>query len=261
MSESVLLQEKKEHICTLTINRPQKLNALNLELWEKLSKTLAELADDPETRVVILRGAGEKAFSAGFDHTQLTDPPSWNKAMMTDMEGGCSAIVACSKPVIAMVYGFAVGGGLALVMASDIRVAAPNAVFSMNAAQLGVAHPYWSIAKFIDVLGAPYAKEILFTGRFIDAQTAKTMGLVNHIANKEDLASFTWSLAKEIAANAPLAVSGMKYIVNKLLEAKRPSPELAEELRSVSIKINQSEDRKEGSRAFWEKRPPRYVGK
>lgn len=251
----ILLVEQKDHICTVIINRPDKRNSLSPELARAIRETFSGIRGGDGIRVVVLRGAGDKAFCAGADLGAVIGAEGGGSLVQEAIE----SVVACPCPVIAMIYGYALGAGCDLAAASDFRIMADTARIGINPVKLGLVYFPRSIERFISLIGVAYTKEMFLTGRFFTAQRAKEMGLVNYVVPAEELETLTYSLAGEIAENAPLAVAGMKSIINRLQSKLRPQEE--KELRAIMERSWTTEDFQEGARAFIEKRKPDFKGK
>jgi enoyl-CoA hydratase/carnithine racemase len=263
LAEELLLVQKEGNIGTLTINRPERRNALNPEILSQLGDTLNSLKEEGEIRVVVIRGSGEESFSSGYDIGRI---PSGGTREVTGprrnpLEYGMSSVLAFPYPVIAMIYGYAVGAGLELAVTCDLRLAADNARLGITPAKLGVVYSHTGILKFLNLVGIAQTKELFYTGRLITAQRAKEIGLVDNVLPVQELAKATYDLAREIAENAPLSVSGTKTTISKLLSSQRLSPEDDAELRKLQTQAFLSEDLKEGQQAFMEKRKPRFIGR
>jgi len=263
LTEELLLVQKEGNICTLTINRPEKRNSLNPEILLQLGDTLNSLKEEGEIRVVVIRGAEEQSFSSGYDIGRIPSGGGQEETgpRRNPLEYGMSSVLAYPYPVIAMVYGYAVGAGLELAVTCDLRLAADTARLGITPAKLGVVYNHTGIRKFVNLVGVAQTKELFYTGRLVDAQRAKEIGLVDHVVPAQELASATYDLAGEIAENAPLAVRGAKITVSKLLNCQTLSPEDEAELQELQIQAMRSEDLKEGQRAFMEKRKPRFMGR
>ena len=263
MAEELLLVQKEGHICTLSINRRQKRNSLNPELLLQLGYTFNSLKQDDDIRVVVIRGAGEECFSSGYDIGRI---PSGETQEVTGpqqdpLEYGMSSISGYPYPVIAMIYGYAVGAGLELAVTCDLRLAADTAQLGIPAAKVGVVYSHTGILRFMNLVGMAATKELFYTGKLYAAKRAKEIGLVDHVVSTQELASVTYDLAREIAENAPLAVSGVKTTISKLMKYQTPNSEDEAELRKLQSQALLSDDLKEGQRAFFEKRKPRFVGR
>jgi enoyl-CoA hydratase/carnithine racemase len=258
MPEEVLLVDTKDYICTLILNRPQKHNALTPRILQQLRETLISFKEDKGIRVVIIRGAGDKAFSAGFDISLLGGQSEGEEDYLQE---ALKSIRDCPVPVIAMINGFALGGGCEIAVNCDLRIAGDNARFGMPQAKLGMMESYQAIQRFINIVGVTHTKEIFFTGRMIEAPYAKEMGLVNQVVSGKDLGEVCYNLAQEIAANAPLSVKGSKAIIEKCLGCQALTPQVEKEIQEIVTDIFRSQDCKEGMSAFMEKRKPRFTGK
>jgi enoyl-CoA hydratase/carnithine racemase len=262
MAEKLLLVEREDNICTLVLNCPERRNALSPELLLQLGDAVNSLQNDPQIRVVIIRGAGEQAFSGGFDIGKIpTEGLAKEGLRANPLEYGMESICSFPYPVIAMIYGYAVGAGLELAVSCDLRIAADTARLGITPVKLGVVYAHTGIQKFINLVGVARTKELFFTGRLIDAQKAKDIGLVDHVVPAQDLPSAAYGIAREIAENAPIAVSGTKITILKLLSYQKLSPEEEKELEALREQAILSEDAKEGQEAFLEKRKPVFKGK
>ena len=255
----MLQVEVKEGVCTLVINRPEKRNILNPEIFSRISETLRAISEDRQMRVAVLRGAGERAFSAGFEISLLDN--SDDSAIDDPLEDVMQAIEKCTIPVIAMIYGYCIGAGCGLATACDLRLAADNTLLGVTAAKLGVVYPPGATIQLINVVGLSAAKELLYTGRLIDAEKAKEIKMVDQVVPSGDLATVTYNLAREIAINSPLSVRGAKNIISKIHTYQALSPQVREEFNALKKQAADSEDLKEGQKAFAEKRKPRFSGK
>ncbi|HEY91026.1 MAG TPA: enoyl-CoA hydratase [Dehalococcoidia bacterium] len=261
MSGDLILVEKQGNICTLTINRPEKRNSVNPETLLQLGDTLNSLKEDGETRVIIIRGSGESAFSSGYDIGRLGGGTSEPEGPRRDAFKYClDSIQDFPYPVIAMIYGYAVGGGLEIAVTCDIRLAADTARLGITPARLGVVYSAAGVNRFLNLVGISHTKELFYTGRIIDAERALDIGLVDHVYPVEELHRAAYELAQEIAHNAPLTIRGIKTTVSKLLKRTAPGPEDEAELARLQAEAYRSDDLKEGQKAFLEKRKPRFTG-
>ncbi|MGD0624551.1 MAG: enoyl-CoA hydratase-related protein [Thermodesulfobacteriota bacterium] len=265
MEENLLLIERKDHIATLIFNRPEKRNALSPLMLFQFADTLKQLKEEGEVRCLVIRGAGDKAFSAGYDISELPTNLTPEKAKVLKGKNpfriGLQALIDFPYPVIAMLNGHAFGGGGELATACDIRIAAATARLSMPPAKLGIVYHWAGIIRFINIVGLANAKEIFFTGRAYEASRAREMGWVNYVVPPDQLASFTYQMAQEISENAPLSLMGLKMIFHKCLEYQKIDPQTAEEMESLRDRAFRSEDLLEGQRAFMEKRKPVFKGR
>jgi enoyl-CoA hydratase/carnithine racemase len=257
-----MLSRKESGVGYVIFNNPERHNAVSLEMWEATARILEGFAKDEEVRVVVLTGAGTKAFVSGADISKFGAERATKEAVehynkLT--EKTYAGIHEFPKPTIAMIRGYCVGGGLGLATCCDLRIAADNARFAVPAAKLGLGYDYPGLKRLIDVVGASFAKEIFFTARQFDAEEARVMGLVNRVVADADLESYVKSYADTIAANAPLTIGSVKYIVGEALkdESKRDVKGMAE---SVS-RCFASKDYVEGRTAFMEKRKPKFTGR
>ena len=265
MDDKVLLINRKNHICTLTLNRPEKKNSLSLAMVAKLGSTLEALAEDDDLRVVILRGAGDRAFCSGFDigalPTQSKVDADQRLKSLDQVESLLQRLVRFPCPIIAMLNGFAFGLGCEMAMSCDIRVGAADIRMGMPPAKLGLVYPWTGLQRFIERIGLQSTKEIFFTGRTYAGKRIKELGLVDYLVPGTELQEFTFGLAEEIAGNAPLALKGLKTVINLLTQSDRLDPTQSKQAQAIFRATLMSEDMQEGQAAFLEKRKPHFKGK
>jgi len=255
-----ILFEKKNSIAYVTVNRPKVLNALNMATMEELRSAFHDIKNDPSIRVVIMTGAGEKAFIAGADIGELAkhDPVS-AKAYTHRGQSVLNLIENLGKPVIACLNGFALGGGCEIAMACTMRLASENAKLGQPEVKLGIIPGYGGTQRLPRLVGKGLAMQLVLTGEMISAQEAHRIGLVNEIVAAAELIPRAEAIAQKIIANAPLAVQYTMEAVNRGMEMP-----LAEGLFLEATLFGVScatEDKKEGTTAFLEKRQAQFKGK
>ena len=260
MSYQNLLVESREGVTFVTINRPDKLNALNDRTVEEIDAAFAAIAADPETRGVVLTGAGEKAFVAGADIAELaTQSPVDGKERSVRGQRVLDRIERLGKPVVAAVNGFALGGGCELAMACHVRVASENAKLGTPEVKLGIMCGYAGTQRLPRLVGKGRALEMLLTGEMVDAQEALRIGLVNRVVPREKLLAEAEGLVRKMLASGPVSLRFTLEAVNDGLEMGFAEAQRQE--ATLFGLICTTEDMKEGTKAFLEKRPARFQGK
>ena len=257
---NTLIYEKKDNIGVLTVNRPDKLNALSNELTEELQHLLDEIEKDVDLRVVVITGAGDKAFVAGADINELVERDALKGRDVSRFRQALFArIENLPVPVIAAVNGYALGGGLELALACNIRIASEKAQFGAPEVKLGIIPGDGGTQRLPRLVGLGRAMELVLTGDFIDAQEAHRIGLVNRVVSPDELMENVMTLAKKIASRPPLAVKYAKEAVNRSQEGDTASGYALESyLHALACT---TEDKKEGVTAFLEKRKGKFKGK
>ncbi|MBU0588847.1 MAG: enoyl-CoA hydratase/isomerase family protein [Gammaproteobacteria bacterium] len=246
----------------IRFNNPARHNALSVDMWEAVPPLLAQAERDVRVRLVVFSGAGEKAFVSGADISQFEDMRAAREAVTRYehmAETALMGIYQFSKPTLACIQGFCIGGGVNVAISCDIRIAASNSVFSIPAARLGLGYRYSAMKNLVDLVGPGAAKDLFFTARKIDAQEARSLGLVSRVCEPEQLPALLAEYTSAMAANAPLTIRAGKAITAEIL---KPSPELDMALCQQLIRgCFDSEDYAEGRKAFMEKRKPVFTGK
>jgi len=257
-----MLSRKEGSVGYLTFNNPERHNAVSLEMWEAGEHYLAEFRDDPAIRVVVVTGAGGKAFVSGADISRFEKERSSKEAIdhyNVVVDRAYSAFADFPKPTIAMIRGYCIGGGVGLALCCDMRICSDNSKFGVPAAKLGLGYGYKGIKKLVDVVGPSYAKEIFFTARHFSAAEAQGMGLVNRVVPEAELEAYVRGYAETISDNAPLTVDSVKFIVGQVL-----TDETQRDLAACAALVDAcfaSRDYTEGRTAFMEKRKPRFTGR
>lgn len=256
--ETILI-EKRRRVAVLTINRPDKLNALNSEVHREGVEILEELKNDTEVRVVVICGAGEKAFVAGADISEFADASPVEQRAVMNARSLFTVLDTFPKPVIAMINGFCLGGGNELAMACDLRIASDKSRFGQPEINLGIIPGGGGTQRLTHLIGESKAMEIILTGEMITAQTAFDYGLVNYIYPAEELEAKTFELADKIAEKSPIALQMSKEAV-KFASRSNLDEGLRREIDLFAICFS-TEDKKEGVSAFLEKRKAVFTGK
>lgn len=261
----LLLDEPSPGVARLTISNPAKRNALDHPILDALTATLGELADpSSEARCVIVTGANGM-FSAGYDIGEIPDEEFEERAealVAHPFTEAIDALEAFPYPTLAVLPGHTIGGGLELALACDLRVAKGSIKLGMPPAKLGLVYSHTGLRRFIDAIGAARTRELFLLGRYVDAETALSWGLVNRVTPEEDLEAAALELAAELATNAPLSQRGNKRVIEALLAQRgRLDAEVEQELIELRRASFASQDMREGMKAFAEKRPPRWQGR
>jgi len=259
MDDGILLKDKADGVMTLTLNRPEIMNSLNFDMLRALRDQIEAVRFNPDVRVVIITGAGEKAFCAGADlKERATMPPDKVKEFILTIRTLFSAIEYLNKPVIAAVNGIALGGGTEMALAADIRIASHNALMGLTETRLAIIPGAGGTQRLPRLVGKGKAKELIFTGQRINAEETLRIGLVNKICPLEDLLTEARNMAAMICETGPIAVEQAKYAINYGLETDLNTG-LAIESNAYWLTIP-TKDRLEGLAAFREKRKPVYKG-
>jgi len=256
-----MLSRKEGKVGYLTFNNPERHNAVSLEMWEAASGFLEDFKKDNNIRVVVVTGAGGKAFISGADISKFEKERSTQEGVdryNAAVDHANNAFYTFPKPTIAMIRGYCIGGGVGLALCCDMRICTDGSKFAVPAAKLGLGYRYDGLKKLVDLVGPSFAKEIFYTARQFTAAEAQVMGLVNRVLPDAELESYVKDYAETIAANAQLTVDSVKYIVGQAVadESKRNLKKCDELVQACFA----SNDYKEGRKAFMEKRKPAFTG-
>lgn len=253
---------KDKHVGWITFNNPARHNAVSLEMWQGLADIANDFARDDDIRVVVVHGAGGKAFVSGADISEFAEQRDSAEATQrydAVAQEGMQALKNLNKPTLAMIQGYCIGGGVAVALNCDIRIAADHSRFAVPAAKLGLGYEFDGVRKLVDVVGPSFAQEIFFTARQFTAPEALAMGLINRMVPQEELLAYVTHYADTIAANAPLTVASIKTIVGEIVkDASLRNVALCDQL--VAQCFN-SADFTEGRTAFMEKRKAVFTGR
>jgi enoyl-CoA hydratase len=261
-ADGKILQSVTDGVGVITFNNPAKRNAMSLDMWEGLGSALIELRDTDDVRVVILTGAGDKAFVSGADISQF-EKVRHNAAASEEYSKKSDAqralLANYPKPIIACIRGFCLGGGMQVAMAADIRIASDNSQFGIPAAKLGIAYGYDGLRHLVSLVGPSWARLIMYTGMKIDAAEALRIGLVERVLPDAELWDATMEIARTMSGNAPLAIKAAKITIAQVL--KDPDKRDMNAIKQVGTDCMDSADFREGRQAFMEKRKPKFTGK
>jgi enoyl-CoA hydratase len=261
-ADGKILQNIADGVGVITFNNAEKRNAMSLDMWEGLGHALVELRDDPDVRVVILVGAGDKAFVSGADISQF-EKTRHNAEASEEYSRKSAAqralLADYPKPIIACIRGFCLGGGMQVAMAADIRIASENSQFGIPAAKLGIAYGYDGLKHLVSLVGPSWARLLMYTGMRIDTAEAQRIGLVDRVVPDAELWNATSEIARTISGNAPLAIKAAKITIAQVL--KDPDKRDMDAIKEIGTACMDSEDFREGRRAFMEKRKPQFHGR
>ncbi len=248
-------------IAWLTLDNPARMNAISLTMWRQIAEAVETYEKTPSLRCMVVRGAGDKAFASGADISEFDTLRTGDGVKQYDIaaKGSMALLEATTKPTVALIEGYCIGGGLALALCCDIRLAADDARFSIPAARLGLGYDYVGIKRLVDLVGPARAKLIFFSARKFSADEAKGFGLIEAVVPKARLASEVGDLVAAIVENAPLTISAAKNAINTT--RKEPTPQDVAAAEAMAAACFSSEDYAEGRRAFAEKRRPVFKGR
>jgi enoyl-CoA hydratase len=261
-ADGKILQSVTDGVGVITFNNPEKRNAMSLDMWEGLGHALTELRDDPAVRVVILVGAGDKAFVSGADISQFekTRHNADASEEYSKKSAAQRALLAdYPKPTIACIRGFCLGGGMQVAMLADIRIASENSQFGIPAAKLGIAYGFDGLKHLVSLVGPSWARLLMYTGMRIDSAEAVRIGLVDRVVPDAGLWDATQDIARTISGNAPLAIQAAKITIAQVL--KDPDKRDMTAIKAIGTACMDSEDFREGRTAFMEKRKPKFKGR
>ena len=257
-----MIAEKAGPVGRLVFNKPQKHNATSTDMWEAIPVILDEFEKDPAIRVVVVTGAGDKAFVSGADISQFEKTrhnAQASEEYSRRSEAQRALLGNYPKPTIACIRGFCLGGGMQVAMLTDIRIASDNSQFGIPAAKLGIAYGYDGLKHLVSLVGPSWARLIMYTGMRIDSAEAVRIGLVDRVLPNAELWDATMEIARTISGNAPLAIEAAKITIAQVL--KDPGKRDMDAIRNIGTACMDSEDFREGRRAFMEKRKPQFQGR
>lgn len=261
-ADGKMLAATEDGVGIVIFNQPEKRNAMSVEMWEGLGTILDGFSADPKIRSIVLTGAGEKAFVSGADISQFE-----KRRANADDQRNYNEMIAVnrvkyedfSKPMIARIQGFCLGGGLAIAMQADIRIASMDSQFGIPAARLGIAYGPESVKQLVNLVGPAHARMILYTAKRMNAAEAERIGLINKAVPVEELSAAVLDIARAISENAPLSIAASKLTIGEVL--KDAQDRNMEAVRQIGVTCFNSADYEEGRRAFMEKRRPVFLGR
>ena len=257
-----ILVQHDGSIATVVFSRPATRNAISLAMWTEIARVTEGLDKDESVRAIVYRGAGTVAFASGADISEFKEQRKDTESALrynAQTAAAYTTIRECAKPTVAMIFGFCMGGAMAVAMACDLRFAAEGSKFGIPAARLSIIYGADSVGQLVDLVGPAYAKDILFSARTVEDREALAMGFIQRLVPAADLERYTYDYLRKVSENAPLSVRGAKVTIESYLHGL--TDERRKTIKDLSVEATESEDYKEGTRAFLEKRAPRFQGR
>jgi enoyl-CoA hydratase/carnithine racemase len=261
MNDHILVQHDGP-VATVVFNRPKMRNAISLAMWMEIASVTEQLGKDDAVRAIVYRGAGTEAFASGADISEFEEN---RKDLATaanynaQTEAAYRTVRECPKPTVAMIFGYCMGGAMAIAMACDFRFAATGSKFGIPAARLSIIYGLDPVHQLVDLVGPSYAKDILYSARTVEAEEALRIGFIQRLVAAGELEAVTYDYLKRVSTNAPLSIRGTKAQVQAIFEGITDAHRAR--LKQLGAETVGSEDYREGTRAFMEKRSPRFQGR